>query len=334
MGLAALSALFLGTIRTNEECLSVGKFAGMFFHGNPFLAMESMVRYHFARDESSVVNITERLGRAQSPLTVEELLQALDDPRFYVRFEAIVSIARREPDERLLAALTKLLQGQDPSLSVIAAWALRRLNDPRALEPLRQGLDSPYRSIRAHAARSLGSLEDRQSAAVLLERIKHEGDHGLQVAYAAALGRLGMLEAAPVLLELLAGEEDRDARAELALALGRLAGDENQFIQLWRRVGADPGTALSQALVGFKRSLPGELEEAAAAAERAIELFARQELGLGSAQLSEMIRLLPLEEWPASAMQILGCCAVELGKPGEPRQDFLVLCLHVLGQAG
>ena len=44
--------------------------------------------------------MTERLGVARSPLTVDELLLALHDPRFPVRFEAIVSIARRRPDPR------------------------------------------------------------------------------------------------------------------------------------------------------------------------------------------------------------------------------------------
>ncbi len=158
-GLLVLSALVLRRIRA-EGKLSVGEFAGLFFHGNPLLAVESLIRFHLAKDEPAIVSVTERLGQSKSPLTVDELLDALADPRFYVRFEAIVSIARRGPDERLLQALARVLEGNDPALSVIAAWALGRIGDPRAVEPLRQGLHAPYRSVKAHAARSLATLGD------------------------------------------------------------------------------------------------------------------------------------------------------------------------------
>ena len=44
-------------------------------------------------------------GRA-GLLTVEELLEGLRDPRFNVRFESIISIARMEPDLRLVEGLS------------------------------------------------------------------------------------------------------------------------------------------------------------------------------------------------------------------------------------
>ena len=71
--------------------------------------------------------MTERLGQTHSHLTVDELLDALRDPRFQVRYEAIVSIARMRPDPRLTAALIKVMRGKSPALSVISAWALGRL---------------------------------------------------------------------------------------------------------------------------------------------------------------------------------------------------------------
>ena len=79
----------------------MGEFAGIFLRGNPFLAMTSMIRFHLARDEHATVLSTERLGQAKSPLSVDELLEALEDPRFNVRFEAVISIGRMPPDPRL-----------------------------------------------------------------------------------------------------------------------------------------------------------------------------------------------------------------------------------------
>ncbi|MDQ7035952.1 MAG: MFS transporter [Anaerolineae bacterium] len=79
-----------GDIRTR-------KFAGLFLRGNPFMAFESMFRYYRTKDEHEAIVVTERLGQAHSLLTIDELLESLQDPRFFVRFEAVVSIARSDP---------------------------------------------------------------------------------------------------------------------------------------------------------------------------------------------------------------------------------------------
>src|SRR5690606_11796686 len=134
---------------------------------------------------------TERLGQAHSLLTIDELLESLQDPRFFVRFETVVSIARSDPpDPRYVNALTQILEGTELSLTVLAAWALGRIGDIEAREALRKGLNSEYRSIRAHCARALGSLSDTTIVPELLERLEYESDTGLQMAYASALGSM------------------------------------------------------------------------------------------------------------------------------------------------
>ncbi len=145
-----LISLFLLRSIHEEKGVGVGQFTGIFLRGNPFLAMSSMMRFHLARDEHSTVLMTERLGQAKSKLTVDELLAALEDPRFNVRFEAIVSIARMPADPRLIDALVEILEGSELALTVVAAWALGRLGDQHAIEPLRRSFISSYRSIRAH----------------------------------------------------------------------------------------------------------------------------------------------------------------------------------------
>ncbi|NOR84277.1 MAG: hypothetical protein GQ526_12375, partial [Ardenticatenales bacterium] len=121
-----------------------------------------------AKDEPSAVSVTERLGRAKSPLAVDELVESLADPRFNVRFEALISAARGGPVPRLREALVEILRGPEPALSVVAAWALGRMGDQEAIEPLRAGLDSSYRSVRAHCARSLATLGDAEGVPLLL----------------------------------------------------------------------------------------------------------------------------------------------------------------------
>lgn len=108
-----------------DSPVSLGEFAGLFMHGNPVLALESLFRYYRARDERQTIAMTERMGQTKSPLTVDELLEALRDPRFNVRFEAIISIAHMNPDARLVEALCDLIdEGTELSLSVVAAWSL------------------------------------------------------------------------------------------------------------------------------------------------------------------------------------------------------------------
>lgn len=316
-----------------DSSVTTRQFAGMFLRGNPVLAMESLVRYHRARDERAAVAVTERLGSTGSPLTVEELIEALHDPRFYVRFEAIVSIARRSPDPRLTDALIEILNGSEPALSTIAAWALGRIGDQRAVEALHQGLDARYRSVQAHCARSLGNLHDQAIRPVLLERLAQEEDVGLQMAYASALGRLGAKEAIEPLLDLLRRATNHDECMEYALALARLVGDEHHYIQFWRRVESEPGTSLSQATTALKgklgkvHSIGPELEMAL---DSAADALAREDLPGGIELLSAAFRWLPEDHLSSACVAVLRECTRQMERLGPERIEYSVLALHAL----
>jgi hypothetical protein len=326
------AGLLLRAVRA-DSTVSTGDFAAMFFRGNPFLAMESLVRYHRAKDERAAVTMTERLGRTQSPLTVEELLEALSDPRFFVRFEAIVSIARRGPDPHLTEALIEVLEGDDPALSTVAAWALGRIGDEGALGPLREGLEARYRSVQAHCARSLGSLGDKDVEPLLLERLESETDAGLRMAYASALGKLQSQQATGTLLSMLRGNQDAGSRRELALALARIVGDEHHFIQLLRQAHADAGTTTAQALNDVKKTLR-EVRvddcDLIAAMDDCEGALAREELEQGVMLLSRVIHCLPLEEFEQVLVTILRDCVRGMEEFGARRLEYALLALHTL----
>lgn len=330
--LTAGSLAIFGRVRADSG-VSTGQFAGLFLHGNPIRAFESMIRYHWAQDERDVVYMTERLGQTQSHLTVDELLDALRDPRFNVRYEAIISVARMRPDPRLTDALIEVMRGKSPALSVIAAWALGRSGDARALPPLREGMNSTYRSIQSHCARSLATLGDRASIPELLTRLEQEPDYGLQVAYASALGKLNAREATAALLALLEGADDESTRMELALAVARTVGDEHYFIQLLRQARGETGTALAQALVSVRRKVSkftGEEAAALAALDVASDLLARQDLAGGAAQLQALIDNLPLARLPNAASAVLRPCRAQMAQWGATRLEYLLLVLHTL----
>lgn len=320
-----------------DRALGMGQFAGLFLRGNPFLALEAVVRFGRAGDEDATVRMTERLGMARSPLTVEELLEALDDPRFNVRFEALVSIARMTPDQRLIDALADVLAGPEPALSTVAAWGLGRMGDPRAIESLRQSaVASPYRSVRAHCIRALGVLGDRESIPDLLQGLAAETDTGLKLAYSAALGRLQVTEATAPLLDLLHTSPSHNARQEMALDIARLVGDEGYFVQLWRQFREQPGTAAAQVLMDLKKRAEAfgpDHADLVAALDRAAAALARDELDEGMAPLVEALRLVPSHHLAGHEHLIVADCADHLEQDGATRLEYAALALHTLHHA-
>jgi hypothetical protein len=306
--------------------------AGMFVRGRPWLAVESLIGYRFARDETATILATERLGRARSPLTVEELLESLTDPRFNVRFEAVVAIAHRGADPRLTEALVGTLQGYDPALSTVAAWALGRCGDRSAIPALRQGLQSRYRSVQAHCARSLAALGDRESGSDLLQRLVGEADEGLQMAYAAALGILRYQPAVETLQDLLWQQAQPEIRMELALALARLVGEERFFVQLMRQMATGPGTPLSRAVTAVGKKLQSRLSgaEDAERLARCAEAFARDQLDVGVALLAEVVQELLPAVPHLSVSQVLRVCVAGMEMFGAQRLEYPMLALHSL----
>ena len=330
--LTGLGLLVLQRVRADSR-VGVAEFAGVFLSGNPFQAMGSMIRYHQARDEYTAVKMTERLSQAHSRLTVDELLEALSDPRFQVRFEAIVSIAHMPPDPRLIAALVDLLDGNEIALSVIAAWALGRMGDLRSAQPLRAALDSRYRSLQLHSVRALGALNDQTVLPVLLERLARESDVGLQMAYAAALGQLQAAEATAPLLTLLQEVENDGARLELALSLARIVGDEHAFMRLYRQTRLDLGTALSQAISALQRKRRRWMaphEELQALLTDCATNWSRGALDEGARQLGRAAALLPEAVVTEPAELILQQCVTQMAAEGAARLEYVLLALHVL----
>jgi len=333
--LPLFSLFVMRTIRLTEN-VGMGEFVGIFLRGNPFLAMTSLIRYHLAKDEQSTLQITERLGQTRSRLAVDELLESLQDPRFNVRFEAITAISRMPAEPRLTEALVEILHGRELALAAIAAWALGRMGDPAAYDALRRGLDSDFRSIRAHCARALGALGLVGVAPVLRQRLQGETDKGLRMAYASALGQLRAAEALDELLTLLREMENPGARLELSLALARIVGNEHNFIQLARNVRSDPGTTLAQAMQALKqrlnrsraaaKTLPPLLDEGT-------DLFGRGELEKGSRLLSQIISHIPIEYFDQTAQTILFECADCLNESGAASLEYVILALHTLETA-
>jgi hypothetical protein len=331
--LLPLAAIGLFRRVHGDSQVSTIQFAGFFLRGNPVLAMGSMLRFYWAKDEEDTVVETARMGQIGSRLTVDELLDALADPRFNVRFEAILAIARMPADARLTAALVEVLEGKSPALSVIAAWALARVGDRRAIEPLRGALDAKYRSVQGYSARALATLGDQAAVPELLARLDQEEDDGLVLAYGAALGKLAVVEALPALLPKLAAAEDEAMGSELALAVARILGDERHYIQLARGLRDQPGTRSAQAVEAARRELMRVHRRGEALTATLVTVadhFAHDQMDMGCAGLADWLEHAPAGWYRPEAEMVIQALVPLLRQWQAARRELLLLGIHLL----
>jgi MFS family permease len=332
--LSIASIFFL--IQVNDyQSISTRRLARMFLNGNLLSAAHTLIQYRRARDESERVSVTEQLGSSKSLLTVDELLDALSDPSFNVRHEAIVSIARLKPDERLFNALVEVLLGNEPDLSISAAWALGRLGDRRAIEPLREAFGSRYALIQARSARALATLGDYDIIPILLERLKTEPDDGLRIAYASALGSLHCKDAVPLLLPFLQATRGKDPRMELSLALARMVGQADYFVILARQTRTSPGMPLGRAIAEFQRHKNSHKLSASFVVNSTacIEAFEKEDIERGIRNLVLLTNQLPLDQLRPLHATILRECALRMTEYGAARLEYGILAIHTLHMA-
>ncbi len=320
--------------------VGIRQFANLFLQGSPLATATGLVAFRYAGLEEKRVAIVERLGATRSPLSVNELIEALDDPSFSVRYEAIVSVARTVRDPRLTDALIKLLHGADPGLQMAAVWALGRVGGISATPALRELLDSPYRSMRAQVARALGTLGDTESSDSLLAMFRAESDPALRVAYGSAIALLGRRDAIPGLLDLLRelGSEPtaEHRRREAALAVATLIGRDDAALQLWRRMHDQPGDTLGGVMLAVRSRLSHvgvtKLEPQAmrTLVQRCAYAFAGDNMDGGVAELRLVIDAVRAEAFTGEAWAVLTETHSALEQFGSSRREYILLAVHAL----
>lgn len=330
--LVTVAVILFSRIRSGGD-IGARRFAGMFFQGNPFAALQSLVVHNLARQENDRITSIQRLGDARSPLNVEELIAALEDPSFNVRLEAIVSMSRTRPDTRLTDALIRVVRGPEPDIALAAAWALGRIGDVRAIDVLRERLAGEYPLLAARSARALAQLGARDVIPLLEARLHDELDEGLALAYASALGGLRHAPALPRVLAMLRSTRSPAATRELTLAVGRLISDETYLIRLWRRLQPDPGTSLSEAMLTLRRPMLRRLghdRDLAEAIDRVIQALADGELQQGAAHLAQLTDLLTLDQFDETVRSVLVESAKAMSGDQALRQEYILLTLCAL----
>jgi cyclophilin family peptidyl-prolyl cis-trans isomerase/HEAT repeat protein len=137
----------------------------------------------------------------------------------------LFALVRLKGYEPLAAAV------QDASGQVSGWWpvafALSRINDPRAIPLLQRLARTPGRYTRAFAARGLGALKDATSVPLLRTMLEQaKADPAVSFSIVHALGQIGAPDAAePILAVLTAEGTDPSLRLEAVTALGVLKSE-------------------------------------------------------------------------------------------------------------
>ncbi len=311
-------------------------FIGMFFQGHTLMAFSNLLRHRWARDEKDRIQTTEHLGQSKSPLSANELIEALQDPSFNVRYEAILAIAHLPSHPKLVDELILILGGSQPELSLAAAWALGKLGDKTAIVALRETLLSEYPLLQARSARALATLGDRESIPFIIQKLREEQNSELCVAYASALGSLRVQEVLPDILNALWLSRNPNAREELSLAAARIVSTEPHYIRLRRKLSQDSVTELAGTILNFKKALnftPTQEKALKTLVTQSVSYFARNKTSHGIYTLTKLIHHLPLAYLDPTLVTLLQESLKRYKESEYTRREYLILFIYALGRA-
>ena len=315
----------------SDSNVSVAQFAGMFIAGRPLTAMYGMYSFSRGGDEQKRMLAISRLGRAQSPLATDELLESLNDPSPNVRIQAIIAIASARPNEKLVDALIEIVRRERLDMCMAAAWTLGLIGDSRAIPTLRESLQSKYTLLRGRAAISLARLNDIDSIPVLLEQF--DKDEIARPAYADALGVLRCEQAIVPIINYMAQAEQEITRRSLAYSVASIVGDENMFLLVLRHIRKNLTEAREEVHYRLRKRVPKITENPKKARELIDQVLIAstgQDYNSVAGYIREIINLIPEDHLTPQAWTVIKHALPLYEKGVRGFRECIVLVLHAL----
>lgn len=172
------------------------------------------------------------LGNTRDPRYLELLLHKLSDTSYNVHLATVTALDTidqqwRESEliKKTFPQFIEALQSNDPFVRETAAWILRELKDPRAIEPLVQALGDVDRSVRLAVKYALDTIdlewrnreEIKKMIPQFIEALRNELSD-IRAGAAYALGELKDQKTMELLIHAL-GDVDEEVRRNIASAL-------------------------------------------------------------------------------------------------------------------
>jgi HEAT repeat protein len=212
-------------------------------------------------------------------LARDTLRQLMDSPSPRIQRIAAVALSRIG-DEKAMDVLRVLVEEERVELrKVEIAYALVRAGDARALKILRRRLKHTLRDVRVDAARSLVQLGDDTGSDVL-RQVLSLSSH--RIGAAGLLARLGDKRGVAALRkELASGASSEESKMRAAVALGRAgeASVRERLIAMLEDRRYHVGAADALAALGDQRAVPALVKQLALPSLRVRAAVALRRLG-------------------------------------------------------
>jgi len=206
-------------------------------------------------DVATRLNAIRTLLEEKTPLAVEELTAALQDPIPEVRREAARALGAIG-DARAVPALIQALHDPASDLVLEAADALGTIGSPEATNALLPLLETERIEARIAAAQALRRIADPHALRALLQRLSHAPDPLEQATLLEAIASTLARATPDTVRRLLAphalacwlGSEHPSVRADAALALANLPADASLAPLLRQRLQQETEPAVLAAM--------------------------------------------------------------------------------------
>lgn len=257
--LSAISGWAFHLLR-EEDGLSIRALFANFTTGHPMRALIGIQQFGGETSEDRRRELAFGLGSFGSPLAKKELIEALRDPSFDVRHEAVRALGHMAPHADAVAALEQVLQLDGLiELQYAALESLGRMRARGAADRVAGFLNNGNALLRARAIRSLGEMRAHDHTLRLRAALAGDPDLDCRLAAVSALGKIGDADSLPGLVAIYL-ELARDAagmgepRSKVVLlAIAKIVHCEESFAHFWRHEQRSPGEAVSDLLLGLSK---------------------------------------------------------------------------------
>ena len=216
---------------TDTKASSPGYLLGQLRRGNPFAFAYNVYLFGRTEKESKRAQAARAMGRSKSPMAVERLVAALDDPSPDVRSQAAKGLGETKNTDAV-APLIEELHDEESDIRSEAAEALGKLRHPQGINPLFDALNDSDRRIRISAIRALAIIGGPEVRERLFQAFSGPFDRVTFPAIVDALSRMGDLRIIQPTIGQLENYRSPVIRLQLLNALCRTLGAKNRFYKL------------------------------------------------------------------------------------------------------
>jgi len=251
-----LPSLFLSHRLRDVRAVAPGKFIGDLLRGNVFNYAYGSFQFSRAMGVNQRIRAAVRMGRSQSPMAVEKLAAALDDPEISIRRAAALALGETRHSEAV-PILLKQLDDKESHVRHEAAEALGKLGSRAGIGSLRRALDDEDSQVRASAVTSMADIGGEKAREALLTKFFGPFDRSLFPLLTQSLSRLKETAIVPEAVEKIDQYQSLVIKRQILHSICRLFGDRRDFYRAlmmneWARTGQ-----VSSILTGIRKKLAG-----------------------------------------------------------------------------